>query len=185
MKPIAGKNRAAMCAPALFVLVLLASVACSMGEPAPPDPSDQQADAAPAGDAAIERSFNGCASACEAQVWPRLMVGLYPDDAQADELRISIRGTRGDVKPAEPSVGQCPPGFPVASCAFIFRGRPEDTTVQLMLEDGTNPPLTFDVKLAPYNRCGREIAYVPIYRDEAGTTWTPGATRYISPCDTL
>jgi hypothetical protein len=113
------------------------------------------------------------------------MVGLYPDDQQADDVRISIRDTGGDVQPARPGVGQCPPRFPVASCAFGFFGGPEDTTVQLILEEGTNPPLTFDVKLAAYNRCGHDIAYVPLHRGDAGNTWTPGATRYISPCETL
>ena len=75
--------------------------------------------------------------------------------------------------------------IPVPTCSFAFVILPHDDTVRLTVEDGTNPPLVFTVKLGVFNYCSRDITYVPVHRDDAGSGWSVGTVRYVSPCDTL
>lgn len=128
--------------------------------------------------------FGECKSACELHIRPHLIVGLYPDDARAADLRISMRGTQGGVTPGERGSGRCPAEFPEASCSFAFYTFPTDVKVQLILE-GTEPPVTFEVTVGAFNFCSRDITYVPLHRADSGAGWTQGETRYVSPGDTL
>ncbi len=159
--------------------------ACSASEGSSPlDAGLDAADAMSATDAADAR-FGECKSACEVHIRPHLIVGLFPDDARAADVHLTLRGTAGGIKPGERGTGECPAEFPAASCSFSFGTIPSDVRVQLILEDGAEPPVTFEVTVGAFNHCSRDITYVPLHRADAGSGWTQGETRYVSPCDTL
>jgi len=69
--------------------------ACSASEGSSPlDAGLDAADAMSATDAADAR-FGECKSACEVHIRPHLIVGLFPDDARAADVHLTMRGTGG------------------------------------------------------------------------------------------
>jgi len=159
--------------------VAAAVCACSARNSADATPGDAGPDARDSG----FLRFGECASACEVRIRPRLVVGLYPDDARAASVRVSARETDGTLVALDRASG-CG-DLPVSSCSFTFYTLPRDVKVQLVLEDGAEPPLPFEVTVGPFNYCSRDMTYVPLHRADAGAGWTMGATRYVSPCDAL
>ncbi len=181
------RSRRRRAAWSLVACLWLAAIGCTEHET-----QSAQADAQTAPDAGTkdDEVFYGCASACEMKIRPHLLIGLYPDDERAADVRMSMENAAGTIQ-VSPARGKVPHGpgqcgdIPVSTCSFTFGIVPQDDIVRLTLEDGANPPLVFTVKLGAFNYCSRDITYVPIHRDEAGGGWSAGTVRYVSPCDTL
>ena len=85
--------------------------ACSASEGSSPlDAGLDAADAMPATDAADAR-FGECKSACEVHIRPHLIVGLFPDDARAADVHLTMRGTGGASSRGSAAPANAQPNF--------------------------------------------------------------------------
>lgn len=124
-----------------------------------------------------------CVNDCESNLWPRLIVDVPAsgDAGTAPPVQLSVRYADGRV--AAGNAGGCPEVDNVL-CTVSFGATPSDTQVVLRAERAGQAAVEKDISLAPFNYCGREIAYVVVQVDGSGAPQV-GPTRYLSPCSGL
>jgi hypothetical protein len=66
-------------------------------------------------------------------------------------------------------------------CTHSFGAGVSDTTLELLATDSTGRTAAKEIELAPYNACGRDIAYVVVRATENGPAFD--APQLISPCE--
>lgn len=123
----------------------------------------------------------GCVFECEMHLWPRVIVGLYPDEESSAAVQISARGLDGVVRPGQRR--GCPADqFTQLTCSYSFFAGESETKLTIQVSDVTSQS-EFEVPLGQFNHCGRDITYVPLERQASG--WILGQVRLISPCTML
>jgi hypothetical protein len=119
-------------------------------------------------------------SSCESNGWGRVIFGRIAvgDAGSAPELSGSFEYPNGMAFDVDPkSCHELPPPY---VCTFMAYAYPAADSVKATFKsEAWQTDIT--VKLAKFNYCGREIAYVPILV-EAGKPPKIGEISYISPC---
>ncbi len=117
-----------------------------------------------------------CRDGCESNDWPRLIIGVYPEDAG---VSLSVRTPHGEFVPTQ---GGCPGEFDFDRllCSFSFSASPADERVTLQATGPFGQSPAHEVEMGPFNYCGRDITYVELSVAEGVPVWS--APRLISPC---
>lgn len=123
-----------------------------------------------------------CASSCERNDWPRLILGvLYPrsQPSIATVTYAHITDHSGTVR--RPVSGGCPSANNFV-CTYSWSPSPSDEMVDLEIGISDGATLAREVRLGGFNYCARDIAYVELVMSQEPKL---EPTRYISPCSEL
>lgn len=123
-----------------------------------------------------------CASSCERNDWPRLILGvLYPrsQPSIATVTYAHITDHSGTVR--RPVSGGCPSANNFV-CTYSWSPSPSDEMVDLEIGISDGATLAREVRLGGFNYCARDIAYVELVMSQAPEL---EPTRYVSPCSGL
>jgi hypothetical protein len=127
-----------------------------------------------------------CKSDCESNLWPRLIVGIIPPEGvevDGSEL-VNVSVVYPDGENVDGIVHGCPVLPEGIFCTFSFFASPNDEKIKVTVDYDNNEKIEKEIKLAPHNYCGREIAYVVVILDEEEQPVFK-ETEYISPCEAL
>lgn len=128
---------------------------------------------------------SACQAGCESNLWPRVIINLLPPEGfTGDEVQLaSMRGKFGEFLLDGIAHG-CPTDLPeTLKCSYSFFATPADATFELFVSPTDGAEFQQEVKLGPFNGCGRSIAYVTVDLDPAARTISE--PRFVSPCSGL
>jgi hypothetical protein len=133
----------------------------------------------------LSEDSSTCQAGCESNLWPRAIINLLPPQGfTGDEVQLaSMRGRFGDLMQDGRPHG-CPTELPeTLRCSYSFFATPADRTFELIVAPTDGAEFQQEVKLGPFNTCGRSIAYVTV--DLAPAARTISESRFVSPCSGL
>lgn len=119
---------------------------------------------------------------CENNLWPNVAVVVSnAEERSTISLRVAAETDSGDMIEASP-FSECP-SFGAIACDFTFYTNPMIDTIQLIADlDGVHGD-SASIKLAPFNRCGLNMAYVTLNISNEGLEFLEPS--FISPCRRL
>jgi hypothetical protein len=126
-----------------------------------------------------------CRAGCESNIWPRVIVGFVPPEGfVGDEATLAaVHGVFAGVSQDATNRG-CPADLPATlHCTYVLYAAPADESFELVVQPNDGETVRQSITLAPFNTCGRSIAYLTVRFEPEGVALSD--TRYVNPCAAL